>query len=177
MALIKPEMGITIIPGKLLLRCLHKQPRDSICDHYFMFDDLRTVSFAPISLDTGPSTLPQIAAFINLLHEKLLHINKQIHVCCSLGSESRVNCIFQIWLFLLLEKDLVGSILDQQANKVYPSKSAKPKGRVRPDYEHPLRIFAGTYPSIEEYQDATVSPFTLSIADAVARVMKAVSLG
>jgi hypothetical protein len=42
--------------------------------HYFMFDDLRTVSFAPISRENGPSTLPQIAAFINLLHEKLLCI-------------------------------------------------------------------------------------------------------
>jgi hypothetical protein len=104
-------------------------------------------------------------------------IDKQIHVCGSLGSESRVKCIFQICLFLLLEKDLVGSILDQQANKVYPSKYAKPKGRVGPDYEHPLTIFAGTYSSIEEYQDAAASPFTLSIGDAVAGVMKAVSLG
>jgi hypothetical protein len=53
---------------------------------YFMFDDLRAVSFAPISRENGPSTLPQIAAVINLLHKKLLRINKQIHVYCSLGS-------------------------------------------------------------------------------------------
>jgi hypothetical protein len=177
MSLIKPELGITIIPGRLFLHCFHKQPRDSICDHYFMFDDLRTVSFSPISRENGPSTLPQVAAFIAILREKLLRINKQIHVCCSLGSESRVNCIFQICLFLLLERDLVASILDQQANKVYPSKYSKPRARVRPDYEHPLTIFAGVYPSVEEYQDATVSPFTLSVGDAVAGVMKAVSLG
>jgi hypothetical protein len=55
--------------------------------------------------------------------------------------------------------------------------ASKPKARVRRDYEHPLTIFAGIYPSIEEYQDATASPFTLSIGDAVAGVMKVVLLG
>jgi hypothetical protein len=39
-----------------------------------------------------------------------------------------------------------------------------------------LTIFQGIYPSIEEYQDATASPFTLHISDAIAGVMKAVSL-
>jgi len=177
MSLIKPDLGITIIPGKLFVHCFHKQPPDSICDHYFMFDDLKAVVFAPISRENGPATLPQISAFINILREKLVRISKQVHVCCSLGSESRVNCIFLTCLFVLLEQDLAASILDQQANKVYPSKYAKPKARVRPDYDHPLTIFAGIYPSIEEYQDATASPFTLSIGDAIAGVMKAVSLG
>lgn len=142
-----------------------------------MFDELKNVIFEPISRENGPSILPQVSAFIQVLKDKLTRINKQIHICCSLGSESRVNCIFLLCLFVLLERDFVNHILEQQANKTYPSKYAKPKPRVRPDYDHPLTIFAGIYPPIEEYQDATASPFTLNIADAVAGVVKAVSKG
>jgi cell division cycle 14 len=142
-----------------------------------MFDECKLSVFEPISRENGPSILPQISSFLGILREKLTRINKQIHVCCSLGSESRVNCIFLICLFLLLEKDLVGLIVEQQANKVYPSKYAKPKPRPRPDFEHPLTIFQGIYPSIEDYDDATASPYTLQLSDVLGGVMKAVSLG
>lgn len=177
MSLIKPDLGITIIPGKLFLHCFHKKPSDTISDHYFMFDQLANVVFVPISRENGPPNLPQITAFIAILKNKLNKINKQIHLCCSLGSESRVNCIYLLCTFILLERDFIQLLLSQQANKSYPSKYAKPKPRKMPDFNNPLSIFAGIYPPIEEYQDATASPFTLSIADSLAGFMKAVQLG
>lgn len=175
MSLIKPDLGITIIPGKLFLHCFHKKPNDTICDHYFMFDELKSCVFEPISRENGPSVLPQITAFIGILREKLTRINKQIHICCSLGSESRVNCMFLLCLFALLERDLVDQILEQQANKVNQSRYLRGRGRTLPDYLHPLTIFQGVYPPIEDYQDATASPFTITIGDALEGVMKAVN--
>ncbi|OHT11966.1 Dual specificity protein phosphatase CDC14A [Tritrichomonas foetus] len=177
MSLIKPDLGIMIIPGKLFLHCFHKKPADSICDHYFMFDDIKLINFEPISRENGPPNLPQITAFITLLRDKLTRINKQIHICCSLGSESRVNCIYLLCVFILLERECVQSLISQQVNKVYPSKYSKAKTRTLPDYDHPLTIFSGIYPPIEEYQDATASPFTMSISDALSGFMKAVNLG
>ena len=177
MSLIKPELGIPVIPGRLFLHCFHKKPKDTICDHYFMFDDLKDVRFEPISRENGPSSLPQIAAFMSILKEKMTKSAKIIHICCSLGSESRVNCIFLLCLFLLLEKDFLQSVLKEQETKTKPSRLSKTKPRVQPDYNNPLTIFAGIYPPLEEYQDATASPFTMNVADAVSGVMKAVGLG
>lgn len=177
MTLIKPDLGVTIIPSKLFLHCFHNKPTDSVSDHYFMFDDLVSVKFEPISRENGPSNLPQITSFISILKDKLTKINKKIHVCCSLGAESRANCIFLICIFLLLERDYVDSFLKQLANSNSTSKYKKLKVRKMPDFDHPLSIFTGIYPPIEEYQDATASPFMLSISDAVSGIIKAVNLG
>ena len=177
MSLVKPELGIMIIPSKLYLHCFHKKPSDTISDHYFMFDDIPSLKFEPISRENGPSNLPQITSFISILKDKITKINKQIHICCSLGAESRVNCIFLICLFLLLERDFVDSLIKQQVTKVFPSKYTKTKTRKIPDFDHPLTIFAGVYPPIEEYQDATASPFMLSIQDTISGIIKAVNLG
>ena len=176
MTLIRPDLGITVIPGKLFLHCFHKKPADSVSDHYFLFDELPSVKFEPISRENGPSNLPQIAAFMAILREKLLKINKQIHICCSLGSISRVNCIFLLCLFLILERDVVQHVINQQANKVYPSKYSKPKPKPKVDFDNPLSIFQGIYPPIEEYNDAIASPFSLTLSEAIGGVMKAVSL-
>jgi len=167
MTLIQPEVGISIIPGKLFLHCFHQKPRDTISDHYFLFDEIQSIVFDPLSRENGPSTLPNIFHFINLMKEKLNKINKQIHICCSLGSISRVNCIYMICLFLILEKDYVMQVIKQQANKTYPSKYSKPKPRPLPNVDDPLTLFDDVYPKIEEYEDAIASPFTISIRDAL----------
>ena len=125
MSLIKPDLGITVIPSKLFLHCFHKKPVDSISDHYFMFDELASVRFEPISRENGPSNLPQITSFCSILKDKLIKINKKIHVCCSLGAESRANCIFLICVFLILERDFADSLLKQQLSKNYTSKYSK----------------------------------------------------
>ncbi|KAK8888442.1 hypothetical protein M9Y10_039519 [Tritrichomonas musculus] len=177
MSLVKPESGTTIIPSKLFLHCFHKKPADTISDHYFMFDDIITLKFEPISRENGPPNLPQISSFIKILKDKLTKINKQIHICCSLGSESRVNCIFLLCLFLLLEREFVDSLILPQTNKARPSKYTRSKPRKVLDYDHPLTIFDGIYPPIEEYQDATASPFMLSITDALSGILKAIDHG
>ena len=177
MSLIQPEVGINIIPGKLFLHCFHKKPLDTISDHYFLFDSLSNCIFEPMSRENGPSILPQIFEFINLLKDKLNKINKQIHICCSLGSISRVNCIFMICIFLILEKNFILQIINLQSNKSYPSKYSKPKKRFLPNFEEPLNIFKDIYPKIEDYEDAIASPFTITISDALNGFIKAFNLG
>ena len=177
MSLIKPELGIMIIPGKLFLHCFHKKPADTICDHYFMFDECKTVVFEPISRENGPPSLPQIAAFIGILKDKLIRINKTIHICCSLGSESRVNCIYLLCAFIIFERECVQSFLNPVTNKILSSRLARPNSKKLPDYDNPMSIFSGVYPPLEMYQDATASPFTLSIHEALAGLMKAVKIG
>ena len=161
MTLIRPELGITIIPGKLFLHSLQDKPPDTIIDHYFLYDDCKHLLFEPMSRENGPPILTQITDFIKLIKDKLTKINKQIHICVSLGPESRVNCIFEICAFLILERDFVNQILNHQENKQYISKYGKPKPRKLPDFDHPLSIFADVYPPLEEYEDATASPFTI----------------
>ena len=177
MTLIRPELGITIIPGKLFLHSLQDKPPDTIIDHYFLYDDCKHLLFEPMSRENGPPILTQITDFIKLIKDKLTKINKQIHICVSLGPESRVNCIFEICAFLILERDFVNQILNHQENKQYISKYGKPKPRKLPDFDHPLSIFADVYPPLEEYEDATASPFTILLSDALNGFIKGAKLG
>lgn len=111
-----------------------------------------------------------------MLKEKLIKNNKQIHICCNLSSSSRINTIFLICIFLLVERKTVDSILQQQTNKVYPSKYAKPKPRPIPDFSHPLTIFQNIYPPLEDYEDALGSPFLLPLTDALSGFIKSYQL-
>ena len=163
MTLIRPELGITVIPGKLFLHTLQDKPPDTISDHYFLFDDCKQFLFEPMSRENGPPILTHIQEFIKLIKDKLTKINKQIHICVSLGPESRVNCIFMLCAFLILERDFINRIISQTENK----RTSRAKSRIIPDYDHPLTIFSDVYPPIEEYEDATSSPFTITLSDAL----------
>lgn len=172
MTLIKPEIGIMVIPGKLYVHSLSETPKDTPCDHYFEFDDLKNVSFEPISRENGPSTLPQIQAFFNVLKDKLTKINKQIHICCSLVSESRLNLIFLICAFIIIESDFLDNFLKNSQNLT--NKSRPPTNHKKlPDYDHPLSLFEGIYPKIEDYNDITNSTFTITIEDALNGLVRA----
>ena len=162
MTLIRPELGITVIPGKLFLHSLQDKPPDTISDHYFLFDECKQFLFEPMSRENGPPILTHIQEFIKLIKDKLTKINKQIHICVSLGPESRVNCIFMLCAFLILEREFVNKIISQSENK----RKSRAKSRIIPDYDHPLTIFADVYPPIEEYEDATSSLFTITLSDA-----------
>ena len=177
MTLIRPELGITIIPGKLFLHSLQDKPPDTIIDHYFLFDDCKQFLFEPMSRENGPPILPHIQDFIKLIKDKLTKINKQIHICVSLGPESRVNCIFMLCAFLILERDFVNQVISNTENKQYISKYGKPKPKKLPDYDNPLTIFNGIYPPIEDYEDAMSSPFTITLSDALSGFIKGCKLG
>lgn len=177
MTLIRPELGVTIIPGKLFLHCLQEKPQETICDHYFNFDECTNILFEPMSRENGPSTLQQITDFIKLIKEKLTKINKQIHICVSLGPESRLNCIFLLCVFVILERNFVYDLINKHENKQYISKYGKSKPKKLPDFDHPLTIFDGIYPPLEVFEDATASPFTISLEDALNGFIKGTKKG
>ncbi|EAY13945.1 Dual specificity protein phosphatase CDC14A, putative [Trichomonas vaginalis G3] len=177
MTLIRSELGITIIPGKLYMHCLQEKPKDNICDHYFNYDEIPALVFEAMSRENGPPSLHQITEFIKVIKDKLTKINKQIHICVSLAAESRVNCMFLICAMILLERDFINSFLGQQNNQQYVAKWGKPKPRKMPDYDDPISIFKDVYPPIEEFEDATASPFTISLSDALNGFIKGAKLG
>ena len=85
----------------------------------------------------------------------------------SLTPESRVNCIFLLCAFLVLESDFVNQLLGHQENKQYISKYGKTKPRKLPDYDNPLTVFSGIYPPIEEYEDSLSRVLNISIDQSV----------
>jgi hypothetical protein len=58
MTLLKPRKRVTVIPGKLFLRVLNNVPDDSHPDHYFLIDQIHSVTFKSILRETGHSALP-----------------------------------------------------------------------------------------------------------------------